>query len=141
MTAAQSSVHHSNVTAQVNVRWLRRPHCVVVALLRLVLVLAALGISGLAPAVADLIACDEVHDAASCSDCPLEQDGRDCPPGCPSCHCVHAGIGLPPVDALHVATLDRDVEAAAIPYEAAVPRAPPASDVYRPPRGSLTVAS
>jgi hypothetical protein len=109
--------------------------------LRLLVVFGAFGLSGLAPAVADLIACKDVRDEASCSDCPLEQDGRDCPPGCPSCHCVHNGIGLPPVDDMQVATVNVDIETAAIPYEAAVPRAPPASDVYRPPRGAVTFAS
>lgn len=140
MTVARTWVHHFSVTANSSVRRLARSHCVVVVFLRLLVVLGAFGLSGLAPAVADLIACEDVRDEASCSDCPLEKDGRDCPPGCPSCHCVHTGIGLPPVDDTQLASVNVDIETTAIPYEAAVPRAPPASDVYRPPRGFVTIS-
>ena len=113
--------------------------------LRLLVVVAAFGLSGLAPAVAEVIACnvagcnvagcDDPCEASGCSDCPLDQDGEKCPPGCPSCHCFHAGVGLLPVGELRVVTVNLDTDAAVVPYEAAVPRAPPASDVYRPPRG------
>ena len=140
MTIARSRGHHSRVPANnVLLRRLARPHLVIALFLRLLVVVTCFGLSGLAPAVEELIvrsiACD---DGVGCSDCPLEKDGKECPPGCPNCHCSHAGVGLPPVGASLLGTVAPQFEAAVVPYEAAVPRAPPAADVYRPPRGVVT---
>jgi hypothetical protein len=27
--------------------------------------------------------------SACCDDCPLDREGRECPPGCLACHCAH----------------------------------------------------
>jgi hypothetical protein len=108
-----------------------------VVFLRLLVVVVTFGLSGLAPAAEELIGRDIACNAAGCcSDCPLEKDGKECPPGCPSCHCSPARVGLPPLAEILVGTLNLAFEAAAIPYEAAGPRAPPPSAVYRPPRAS-----
>ncbi|MEO8182028.1 MAG: hypothetical protein ABI895_24605 [Deltaproteobacteria bacterium] len=131
------------MTAHVRVSRLSRPRRVAAVFLRLLVVVAAFGLSGLAPAVAEVIACnvagcDDPCEASGCSDCPLDQDGEKCPPGCPSCHCFQAGVVLLPVAELRVTSVNLDIDAAVVPVEAAVPRAPPASDVYRPPRGVVT---
>jgi hypothetical protein len=140
LTITSSRGHHSRVPAtNALLRRLSRPHRVIVVFLRLLVMVTCVGLSGLAPAVEELIvrsiAC---QDGVGCSDCPLEKDGKECPPGCPNCHCSHAGLGLPQLGAILLSTVAPQFEAAAVPYEAAVPRAPPASDVYRPPRGVVT---
>jgi hypothetical protein len=98
----------------------------------------ALQISGLGTIAEHLGASTEAN-AGCCSDCPMEQDGRECPPGCPNCHCSHGGVGLPAA----VDEADRNIAAQARieahPYEATVPRAPPAPGIYRPPRTSSSL--
>ena len=70
-----------------------------------------------------------------CSDCPDENQGRECPPGCPSCHCAHGCLALPKVADERV-VIRRDDRRAAMrrPDEAGAPRAPIVRGVYRPPR-------
>jgi len=113
-------------------------------LLRLLMLVAAFGMSALAPVVADAGACERAcqddRDGGACNDCPGEKSGQGCPSGCPSCHCSPARVGLPPVAEILLARVSLDVEAAAVPYEAAVPRAPPVADVYRPPCGDATLS-
>jgi hypothetical protein len=93
------------------------------------LVLAlALQVSGLGHMLADAL--DSLaqleHVDADCD------DGKDCPPGCPDCHCVH-------MRSLVV------MSAQAVPFEFATridfpllyelrPKAPALDAVYRPPR-------
>jgi hypothetical protein len=70
-----------------------------------------------------------------CGDCPLEQQGKHCPPGCASCHCNHGSLVLPGL--AEVASLEPHPETAVeqpLPFEASVPRAPPTRGIYRPPR-------
>lgn len=34
--------------------------------------------------------------AGEVSECPLEKQGQECPPGCPQCHCAHStGLAAP----------------------------------------------
>jgi hypothetical protein len=56
----------------------------------------ALHVSGAGHALADVIACaqHEHHEEPDCSD-----DGKDCPPGCPDCHCTH-GVSFLVMEAL-----------------------------------------
>lgn len=107
----------------------------VMAVLRVVGALLSFELLGSAALVPELVACDESSEIC-CTDCPIENDGTECPPGCPSCHCSHnGGIGLPPAfhkTTAHPALVYDDVEQ--VPYEATVPRAPPMRGLYRPPR-------
>jgi hypothetical protein len=66
---------------------------------RAVTLLVALQLSSVVHLAFDLLQdCDEIAD---CDDCPNEQPGHDCPPGCPNCHCAHPGIAsLPAATAL-----------------------------------------
>lgn len=108
---------------------------VVLAVARVLLVLGAFELSGAAPVVAEVVAYGAVEDASCCSDCPLEKDGRECPPGCPSCHCSHGAASLPPVFERRSQPVVAVVgTTCAVPYEATAPRAPSLRSVYRPPR-------
>jgi len=74
-----------------------------------------------------------------CSDCPMEQDGRECPPGCPNCHCSHGGVGLPAALDEADRNIAAEAQIEAPPYEATVPRAPPGPGIYRPPRSNSSL--
>lgn len=99
----------------------------VVLALRVLVGLVSLQLSGV-PGVAAEMGLRFLDDGADdcCSDCPLEKDGKECPPGCPNCHCAHGSIALPTAVESSTAPVasdsDDDVETA--PYEASVPRAP-----------------
>jgi hypothetical protein len=73
--------------------------CVVLAVLRVLVVLVSVqstGVLHLAADAVDAIADGSQHREGDCDD---PDSGRDCPPGCPSCHCTHgmmAAIPVPP---------------------------------------------
>lgn len=108
---------------------------VLILALRVLVAVVSLQVSG-TPAVAAELGLrlgDAVDDC--CNDCPMEKDGKECPPGCPNCHCAHGIVALPTAlesSAPPTVSVGCDVEPA--PYEASVPRAPPLPGVYRPPR-------
>ncbi len=111
---------------------------VVVLALRVFVGLVSLQLSGV-PGVAAEMGLRFLDDGADdcCADCPLEKDGKECPPGCPNCHCAHGSIALPTAVEKSSTTpvaSDSDNEVETAPYEASVPRAPPSPGVYRPPR-------
>ena len=109
-------------------------------LLRLLVVLVSVELSGVA-AVAELGSGVDETSAGCCTDCPVEKDGKECPPGCPDCHCSHGGIGLPPAfEAVSGQVAAIDVVMLQRPYEAGVPHAPHLPGVYRPPRLGPVVA-
>lgn len=114
---------------------------VIALVLRVLVILVSFELSGASVLAPELAACDESGEG-SCTDCPLEKDGMECPPGCPNCHCSHGGgIGLPPVfedTPVKLAIADMNVEQP--PYEASVPQAPPLAGPYRPPRSLLTLS-
>jgi hypothetical protein len=121
-----------------------RPMVVLVALLRLVALLVATELSGMAHALLDAAACvaGVEHPRDDCED---EESGHECPPGCPNCHCAHGAIvqlaarGEPRpqlrLEALHP---PRD-EAGFVPLDAMPPPGAELAPLYRPPR--MTVAS
>ena len=105
--------------------------------LRLVVGLVSLQLSevlGLAAEMGLRFSDSEADDC--CSDCPLEKDGKECPPGCPNCHCAHGSLALPTAmeSSTAPAASDSDDDVETAPYEASVPRAPPLPGIYRPPR-------
>jgi hypothetical protein len=113
------------------VRWARLVRLVV----RVLAVFACLELSGAMAFAAEI---GEVPDAAAedcCGDCPLEKDGKECPPMCPACHCTHAMLAVP--SALAVA-----LTAAAPPFigsklvteQSLAPPMPQPGTLYRPPR-------
>jgi hypothetical protein len=71
-------------------------------------------------------------------DCSGQGDGKpcgDCPPGCPKCHCTQAPVSLPRrVQAERASLTPKTSRIAPSPYKADVPREPPPSSVFRPPK-------
>jgi hypothetical protein len=68
----------------------KRRSVLLVLALRLLVLLFAVELSGLSHAVLDAYSAVS-GDMHADSDCDDEQGGHECPPGCPSCHCWHAG--------------------------------------------------
>lgn len=61
-------------------------------------------------------------------------EDQDCPPGCASCHCVHASALPVPIEALAPSRLLPAFEVAWSPYESGAPPKVAPPSVYRPPR-------
>lgn len=93
-------------------------------------------LSGLAHAALDVSASLRGAQHAD-DDCEDAQGGHECPPGCPNCHCWHAGTPSPQ-PALERARVA--VASSAAPGPSFVPYRPPAlagpdpASIYRPPR-------
>lgn len=114
----------------------RRPLALEVLLcgLRMLILLLAVQLSG-AATVASELDFGSVERADCCADCPLESNGKECPPGCPNCHCVHGQIASLPAAAPVLELLLRSRDAAtAEPPEASAPHVPFLPSLYRPPR-------
>jgi len=107
---------------------------VVLLALRVLAVVVSVQVSGAGILVAELACVDDAGDGC-CTDCPLEKDGKECPPGCPNCHCSHGGIALAPAfESVTTQVVEIDERVLQRPYEAGVPHAPKLPSVYRPPR-------
>lgn len=105
----------------------------VLLLLRALAMCLALHLSGLVHFALDRWHGDDTAHHAS--DCPDDGGDEDCPPGCPSCHCVHVSPALPvPFATLGPSRLLPAYEMAWTPYEARTPPALAPPGVYRPPR-------
>lgn len=100
--------------------------------LRVVIGVVALNLSGMS-GLASPIGLSAADDC--CTDCPIEQSGKECPPACPVCHCAHGNIALPTSFEKSTeppAPLERSADVT--PYEASVSSAPQLPGVFRPPR-------
>ena len=109
---------------------------VVRIVLRLLMLLVALQVSGIGSlVVSDCCSTDE-------DDCSTQTDQKpcnDCPPDCPKCHCNHVVFSVPPARAAsNVAVIERSLSTVFTPYEADAPRALAPSSVFRPPRISFS---
>ena len=103
--------------------------------LHLLVLLFSAELSGMTHAALDVSASlfGAQHDAGDCDDA---EGGHECPPGCPNCHCWHAGTPSPPpaLERGPVAIVTVTCDASFVPYRTpATAGADPAS-VYRPPR-------
>lgn len=122
--------------------WRRSTPCARIArvwllVLRALLLSLAFELSGFASAIVEM----NEASADCCSDCPLEAGGKECPPGCPYCHCAHGGVALPPAGLTAVdGALDRTANVVALPKDAVLPRPPTLPGVYRPPRPSSAIS-
>lgn len=113
--------------------WLRR-RLGVLWLLNVLTFVVAMQVSGLPHQVVDLVFHDDC--AADCEHgTDTDEDGSECPPGCPTCHnCVHAqalyvsenvgGLTMPP--AMNEAAVERRADGP--------PTNPIRDSVFRPPR-------
>jgi len=108
----------------------------VVVAMRLIVGLTAVQITGVPHAVADVVAVIQGADEheSEHEDCPNDDDGRECPPGCPSCHCAHAMSALPSLGPALVPDPLVAIEVAIAPYEARWRPGPEPAALYRPPR-------
>ncbi len=107
-------------------------------MLRVLVALLALQLSGLPHAIDDLadavVAQAGISHHAGCNE--GDTNDADCPPGCPSCHCVHPNV-LPPAHTAdlfgwHVA----GAELAELLYDQNQPPQPLLPHVFRPPRAA-----
>lgn len=102
--------------------------------LRMLILMLAVQLSGTA-AVAVEASFGSSDRADCCADCPLESNGKECPPGCPNCHCVHGQIASLPASSPVLEMLLSSSDAATVePPEASAPHAPFLPSLYRPPR-------
>lgn len=102
---------------------------------RMIVAVTAVQITGIPHVVADVVAVVQADDKHE--DCPNEDDGRECPPGCPNCHCTHPMSALPPAPPPMVLDLLIPSEIAVAPYESLGPPGPEPSALYRPPRSAV----
>lgn len=104
--------------------------------LRMLILMLAVQLSGTV-AVALELGFAAQDRANCCDDCPLESNGKECPPGCPNCHCVHGQIAsLPASSPVLEMLLSSSDAATAAPPEASAPHAPFLPSLYRPPRAA-----
>lgn len=86
------------------------------------------GLAGAAIVVAERMSGDV-------SDCPLEKQGQECPPGCPQCHCAHAGgLAAPSSQLVLVSAAAACGRVGLERPESTLVLSPLRSNPYRPPR-------
>ncbi len=108
----------------------------VMVAIRVLALLLAVEVSGLAHAASDGYAAFAGSAQHENGDCGGDQD-HECAPGCPNCHCWHAGLpGSPaaPDCALTPPTSASVDQIGFVPYAAMAPPGADPESVYRPPR-------
>lgn len=117
----------------------RRLQRALAIMLRALVALLALQLSGLPHALDDLA--DAVVAEAGISrhtDCNgQDPDDADCPPGCPSCHCVHPNVLPPALNADLFGWSGAGDQLADLLYDANAPPQPQLPHVFRPPRAAV----
>ncbi len=107
---------------------------VLVVAMRLIVGLTAVQITGVPHVVADVVTAIQGHEDRNHDDCPNDDGGRECPPGCPSCHCAHVMNALPAMAPPTVLDPLIPIDVALAPYVALEPPGPEPAALYRPPR-------
>lgn len=103
---------------------------------RIAFALVCFQISGYGRLVTDLLASAGVIEEHA-DDCSDEDDERGCPPGCPTCHCMHCVTPALPAPAPSEALPPPEpTSVVAFEERAATPAAPDLAHVYRPPRSA-----
>ena len=101
---------------------------------RVLVVLLSLQLSGIGHALGDAgFFSDEVAPAQH-GDCSSDEPGRDCPPGCPTCHHANGGVGSLPLQADFVVMPAVPGVARFSLSEADDPSSPELPSVFRPPK-------
>lgn len=115
--------------------WMGARLRLVCSFVRVIALLAIVEASGIANIASDVLVAAGV--VAAHDDCDDDEQGGECPPGCPMCHCFHCGMtSVPlarrsePIEPEHRELLPRPNDATALP-------APALPSVYRPPRTLL----
>jgi len=106
--------------------------------LRLVLLAAAVQLSGVGHALTDaaLLAFDVEHQD---QECPPDRPCDDCPPGCPNCHCPNTLRTVVPQLGVEIAAIGPIVNSGASTAARQVPSGPDLPSLYRPPRSHRPV--
>jgi hypothetical protein len=94
-------------------------------------------LSGMAHAGIDLYETLAGFEHREHDDCGDEEAGHECPPGCPNCHCFHAGAVASAVQLVATALIPlrtRVRQAGALPRVGVVPPGADPDSLYRPPR-------
>lgn len=114
---------------------LRARGLVLLGVLRVLALLFTVELSGLTHAALDVLSAvtGDVHAQADCED---EEGGHECPPGCPSCHCWHAGTPSVPLrmEPGRRIVLKLNGELGFVPVENMPPSGADLAAIYRPPR-------
>jgi hypothetical protein len=108
---------------------------VVLVTMRVLVLLFTVELSGLSHAALDVLsaASGDLHAESDCED---EEGGHECPPGCPSCHCWHAGTPSTPLrmEPGRRIVLKLTAELGFVPAQTMPPAGADPASVYRPPR-------
>ena len=100
---------------------------------RALVVLLAMQLSGMNHSLIDaartFAGCGADH-----GDCSSDESGRDCPPGCPTCHHPHGGVGALPAEQEFTIESVAPEAISFAPAEADAPPNPDLPAVFRPPK-------
>lgn len=101
---------------------------------RVLIVVLTMQLSGMTHSLVDALLTSS--SAADHGDCSSDESGRDCPPGCPTCHHPHGGVGaLPSAQQFNLAH-PAPQPVSFDPAEAEAPPNPDLPAVFRPPKRS-----
>ena len=104
---------------------------------RALVLLFAVELSGLSHAALD-VACSLTGCTHEESDCDESEGGHECPPGCPSCHCWHAGAPTAPLrmEPGRRIVVALTAQQGFVPGVAMPPAGADPDSIYRPPRAA-----
>lgn len=100
---------------------------------RVFVVLLALQISGFGHVLADSRMFGD-NAGVEHGDCSSDVPGRDCPPGCPTCHHANGGVGSPPRQVTFALLPSAPQATRFIPNEPETPSNAELPSVFRPPK-------
>ena len=114
-----------------------------VMVVRLLMAFTAVQMTGMPHVVEDVMMALHNDDDQNhlTDDCPNDRDGRECPPGCPDCHCTHMMHALPVLASPFLLELSSFAEIVFAPYAAQAPPRPAIGALYRPPRTHKSLLS
>ena len=105
-----------------------------VRLLAHVLVLGLLAqVSGFAHLLGDVLF---PHGVEVSSSCPDEEEGGDCPPGCPACHACDHRQAVPTTPSIPLVPRGPLARLETEPARFESPPSPPRTGIYRPPKAT-----
>jgi hypothetical protein len=127
MPQSKQPAARKDTTARKKAKWL------LLLAARALVLLLAMQLSGMNHSVIDSVrsfaGCGEDH-----GDCSSDESGRDCPPGCPTCHHPHGGVGALPSEQVLNFETPPPLQVTFAPAEADAPPNPDLPAVFRPPK-------
>jgi hypothetical protein len=103
-------------------------------LLRVLALIVGLQVTGAGDAAVHAVSLVLPAASAHEDECPLEGPCRDCPPGCPNCHCTNALTSVIPQVGVPSVVLPAAVSASKERLAEREPLVPDRSSLFRPPR-------